>query len=484
MEKIRGYNKIAAFQEKIMLDSKEWTLISRLGNMILLEDGTDNVYWLDRATSNIPNVTLIKQMIKEKQEINFRIREDNEKCLIRLKTAVEELIYIFQKIPLSVWKAFQKESSLVQEKLDAVAFKEPHVGLITITTWKEYSLVDLVSKFDYSFLNLKETPVILLGSPDGTCFASAGDKTNSSCTVYMRLFGPPSESGVVLQYCIFPNEESKNVDPEVKQEPNVYDESLNSYIAVREANKNGRLLVVYEDRVIDAERFLEHHPGLVAPLKVLAGREMCRWFFGARSSEDKLHQHTDDADHLMFKYQVGKIRDVISQEMFHIGIETGKDIRDFVFVSLLEIMTDVHTLVKLSFKKICSAPLYNNVSSFGRYYSVYSPYLKMNRNYCCVLCAADKIYKEHLKLCEAIKKKVPYATIWEEMEDARPNYIPLIVKAIGKFSTWMIQEAPPKTKYIIRGPFVILYMNMHINRDVDLKFRQTKQEQSLVLLVE
>jgi len=332
----------------------------------------------------------------------------------------------------------------------------PILGEFTLTDWKELSLNEFVSKFDYSNLNFAVPPVIFLGSLDGSCYATVGEKTNASCAVYLRMLWPVPCNEIKLKYCIFSNDTKKlHVDPSHDYEIAIYDQGLDSYEAVREANSKGAFFVVYEDRVVDAGKFIAHHPGLIPPFSNLEGREISRWFFGSLHAADKKHQHGGDADQLMLKYQVGTIKDPTSLN-FHIGVDAGKTIKDYFFKLDKERITDIHDLIKLSSGNVACAPQFNNVSSFGRYYSVYSPYLNMTRNLCCITCAADRIAKEHCKLCVAVDNKASFIAPYHEMELVKVDYIPLIVKAIGKFSAWLGQEAPVGTKFQISGPFVFL----------------------------
>jgi hypothetical protein len=57
-----------------------------------------------------------------------------------------------------------------------------------------------------------------------------------------------------------------------------------------------------------------------------------------------------------------------------------------------------------------------------------------------------------------LEKNLPYPAPYNDMEYAKMDYIPLIVRSMGKFSAWVGQEAPPGCKYILRGPFVLYSM--------------------------
>lgn len=455
MDKIRGYSMLGHFKEDIVLDGKQWSISSEWGTMLLSQIDMEIAFCIDRQSSSVPNTTLILEAIKGKTgtTITFDMREDKEKCMIKIHAASEVLTYVFNKIPFSNWKMFMKEIEALDEKLTKLGNKAPVVGKATLTNWKEYGLVDLVADFDYSFIKLEQPPIIFFGAFDGTCFVTAGNKTKSECKVHLRTFVKADPSGIPIKYCIFPINEETKVTPMPEIPPIDEEKTLNSYESLREANKNGRQLVAYEERVVDAGRFLTHHPGESPPIEYPMGREVSRWFFGSIHSAGSKHQHGDDADQLMLKYKIGTIQDKISEE-FHVGIEPGRILKDYIFASTIERITDVHNLIKMSRPPIACAPNYDNVCSFGRYYSVYSPYLKMSRNMCCVICAGDRISKEHRVLANAIENKLPYKRVWEEKESAKPEYIPLICKAIGKFSTWLGQDAPPGTKFIMRGPFV------------------------------
>eukprot|EP00831_Metopus_contortus_P057313 TRINITY_DN49761_c0_g2_i1.p1 TRINITY_DN49761_c0_g2~~TRINITY_DN49761_c0_g2_i1.p1 ORF type:complete len:377 (-),score=64.35 TRINITY_DN49761_c0_g2_i1:47-1177(-) len=212
-------------------------------------------------------------------------------------------------------------------------------------------------------------------------------------------------------------------------------------------------LCVFENSVLDIERFATRHPGLAERIRGCVGREIGRWMYGSFESLEAKHTHSAHAIDLVNKYVVGKIEEDIWQKV-HSGMRKGEDLRDYVFsFGQLEGITDLQMLLKFSNEKIKLLPLQCDVKHFGKYYAITSLAKKVTRNYSCVHMGGEETMKEHLILVNAVQHKKEYKSPFSLTQEIEINYIPIIVSEMGSYSEWLASEAQENSEFLIGGPF-------------------------------
>ena len=186
------------------------------------------------------------------------------------------------------------------------------------------------------------------------------------------------------------------------------------------------------------------------------GREIGRWIYGGYEMRDKAHEHSGDAQKLLLKYKVGRLDSSFTRDLFE-GIEEGKTLRDYSF-SLKEQngVTDLHMHIKLHNPAIKFLPRINDIAQFGKYFAITSPDVHRTRNYACVFTTTETLLPEYVKLVNSVDNKADYVSPWKELSDLKSDFIPLIVKAKGKMSTYLADEAKEEAKLVVGGPYVYL----------------------------
>ena len=478
MDKIRMYSELETLVEKFMVDGAEWDLVIGWGDLFLEQVKDHLCFALDRDVSAVPNVSLLSMGIRKavsSVNFSFSIKQDQERCLLEIKTEQEHLRYLFRKLPFSSLAVYRKELETMRTMAEKCMGKMPYVGTGKVAVWTKDSPLDMSGDLDYSFLKLKQRPIVFLAPHNRLGYAVACDKTNTGCVARVHWHMPPKDEVWDVDYCIFPLEDEPQAPLEAARKP-APSEFYDSYEAVRKGVREGKLLVVYEDLVLDIAEFIEHHPGAAGSIRPYVGREIGRWIYGGLDHEGKVHKHTETALELMLKYQVGKINDPFIKK-FHAGVPPGTRLQDHEFVvEDIEGVTDIHVLLKLKNKDIRVTPLFNVVESFGRYYTLVKQGVNLARNYACAFTAEENINKEHQKLANAIASKGDYAVPYPEIARVELSYVPLVVKAKGELSKWVGSNAQPGTKMTLRGPFVSVPLTC---RAVDSEFPPTRPAPSL-----
>jgi hypothetical protein len=460
MDKIRMYSQLIQTVGDFEAEGAKWQLTSGWGDLLLEQPKDGLCYALDREVSAVPNISLLIMSIKKDMtragiSYTFSLKPDKESALLRIKTPVEELAYLFRRLPFSSLALYRRELEELKAKAEHCMGRRPIVGTCKLPKVVKDTPLDFTGEFDYSFLKLTKPPIVFLAPRNQLGYAAVRNKTPAACEALLHWHNPPKDEPWELDYCIFPLEgvEAPRLE-ELKKAPRV-DEHIDSYEAVWKAVKAGRLLVVYEDIVIDIADFIEHHPGLATSLRPYIGREIGRWVYGAVDHEGKVHPHSENALELMLKYRVGRIDDPYAKR-FHVGVPAGALLQNQEFALVEEVngVTDVHVLAKLKNNDIRVTPLLNKVESFGRYYTMENPITHTSRNYAAAFTAEESINNEHMRLANAIETKKDYDTPYPEIAKVELEYVPLVVKPKGALSRWLAYDAQPGWKVLLRGPFV------------------------------
>lgn len=458
MDKAKTYRSLAQLTQLFTSEGEEWELKTEPGVVDLFNKASKARYSIDRDESSLPNLPImIAAVTKERPVVEYKllVREDKGKCRMIIKTSIEVLEYFFRRVPPVDITEEKKELKEFNESLNEVPQKLPFYKVYRFTKWKEYGLYDMETILDYSELKFKYTPLIFASPLNMAGYVSIAEKTATSCKLLIKYEKEFIGQEHIVSVCIYPMDKPCEEPKPIIPPPDKKIQVFSSHEEVREEVKNGKKYVIYQEDVIDIEPFAAVHPGLAKVFEGLLGKEISRWFHGSEGVDGKSHAHSEEAIKILRYFKIGKIEDPIKEDFFR-GIEPGKSIVDYNFVSEeQEGVTDVHILVKLTHPTIMLAPMFSNVESFGRYFTIFAFAKKIWRNYCCVFCSSYEISKQHQLLWKAVENKTDYKRHFENIETANSRSVSFILRATGKFSTWFAQEAREKTEFILNGPFVM-----------------------------
>ena len=466
MDKIHALSGTQPHSEKFERAGVKWALETQWGEVMLRAVEKNEYYALDLEASSVFSLSLAVMAIKDAPDIKYTLSAMNagEKMVMQITSPLEVYTYIFRK--KAVDHVLLLSAELEKLKLMCTKAKEriPIVGLLKPKLWKEYSVHDIVSIFDYAFLKLTKPPIIFTNLEGRAGYCAVHDVTNTVCRLYIHwnllpTLPPVSDKGVHgaddswrLAYCIFPQE---NVAPREEQKARVVmmDESLSTYEGVDDAVSKGRQLVVYEDKVVDVIDFLERHPGTAAPLKAYIGREIGRWIYGSFKHTAPPHEHGPKAMELMKKYTVGILANPQTNQIFG-PFPEGKSLDNTVWKLVAqEGLTDVHVLLKFKGEQGVVGQ-YQNANAMSRYVALTSVLKKKTRNFGLVFCADETVSKAHLQLLKALEDKADYSPAFADIEKVKHEHLSLVVKQKHEFSTWLSNDEAEGTDFVIRGPFV------------------------------
>jgi cytochrome b involved in lipid metabolism len=443
-------------------EGHKWELVTGWGDVILRDTEGKVDFVMERGTGSVLNLSLIVFAVQNKTPGVKYIMIPNagkDAYLLQVKSPKETHTYTFKKRVSGALTVFTTGLKQLQDNCAHCHRLMPIVGLFRPVKWTEYSVRDLIAEFDYSFLKLRKTPIVLTSLQDNSGYTAIRDKTNAGCAVYIHrdLLPPPpmtKPEDIVLEYCIFPREDVEEgpVEPPYKVE--VPENRIFTYASVREENAKGRELVIFEDNVIDVKKFLERHPGHADPIKDTQNREIGRWIYGGYSWRNKEHQHSDDAHGLLMKYSVGKLDMNFTKQLYE-GVIEGKQLRDYPFtVSEQNGITDLHLHIKLKNPSIKYMPQLNDISLFGKYWAVTAPKLPRTRNFACAFSAAEALLTEYVRLVNSVDGKSDYTAPFPSLMDFKTEAIPLIVKATGNLSRYLADDENTTAQVCIGGPYV------------------------------
>lgn len=450
MEKLEPVKKQDSFSKVFKFDGFKWTLSTEWGDAVIYKAESPYFYLLDRATSSLFNLTLVSMALNEESpEIKYTFEYVKErKCILQVQTPSELFTYHFFVSPYEILKKMRKDMVTLNEYLDRIQL--PFSGSVIPKLLKEYGPRDVFVLFDFSFLNLKFPPLIFLFIIGREGYASLTERTPTDCKVYIHWnkVDPldPENNTWRLGYVIVPQEVDK---PPYPYEPFTFPK-------VRTGVQEGRGLIIYEDKVIDNKYLLERHIGGSATITMGQGREIGRYIYGSFQHAGATHTHTNKADTLIEKYQVGIMIDPLRHDMFE-GIPTEKTISDYVCVlKSMEGITDVLMSLRLKTPGVQVIPILGRSKDFGKYFAMTSLVKKVTRNFACCFVIDKKIAEAHIKLAKAIEQGAEVKPFFEDMSKVRCKAVTIVAKNMGPFSDWLTSSDAKGTNFNLRGPFVII----------------------------
>eukprot|EP01022_Parablepharisma_sp_SALTPOND_P020923 TRINITY_DN3934_c0_g1_i1.p1 TRINITY_DN3934_c0_g1~~TRINITY_DN3934_c0_g1_i1.p1 ORF type:complete len:445 (-),score=59.50 TRINITY_DN3934_c0_g1_i1:145-1479(-) len=236
---------------------------------------------------------------------------------------------------------------------------------------------------------------------------------------------------------------------------------VSSYKELREHLKKGEKLIVYEDVVLSLDSFFLHYPDSKSVIEKYLGMEVSRFIYGGFQmlnslAQDQLQSFIKNAENMT----VGRIKDPLPELVFRpinpsLGLIPKNETWKLVDK---EMITPVHGEFKLrseNFKVSGMLPYFDHC---GKYFTVYSKYLKMGRNLACVFTPSETILPHYLKLLEAFNKGEDFAPVYPDITNITKPYLELYIKKTGVFSSYVhglptIGQEGTKNEFQVLGPF-------------------------------
>lgn len=463
--------------EKFEDQGLNWALETQYGDALLHIIEKNEYYYMDVEASSVFSLSLVVMALKGKNdkssEITYKLTQvkEDKKVVLQIDTPLEKYSFFFHLRQVDNVEFLIEELEKLKKRCSDMKEKLPIVGTIKPKLWKEYSLNDIVSVFDYSFMNLKSMPLIFMTVEGRSGYVAIQEATNKSCKLFihwnqLKTLQPLCEKSIheadlswKIAFCVFQGEDPIQIQPVAAHASEIkIEEALCTMEGFEDAVKNKkRPLVMLEDKVLDLTEFFERHPGPAAGLKAHIGDEVGRYFYGAVEFNDKKHPHSQKAKELLPKYTVGIIPNKLTSRMF-VGLKKDRLIDSYEFkLEAVDGLTDIHMIIKLFNPELKFKPLLNDITTYSRYFAVTSLSQNITRNYGIFYCIDSEIVKSHIQFTKAVDEKAAYKSKYPDIGAITYDNLTFVVrKRPGGFSNWVTVESAIHTNMIIRGPFVFL----------------------------
>ena len=227
-----------------------------------------------------------------------------------------------------------------------------------------------------------------------------------------------------------------------EEEPKQY-----TYEEIKVEAINGRELFLYDNNVCDLTSYMDWHPGKNL-LKEHVGMEIGRYIYGGFSGSDsRVQYHSGRAKDIIDKTVCGTVKPI-----FELVLSQNPEEGKWKIVGK-EQFTKIHQVIRFSLPGTKITAMAPGVNHCGTYVKVYSKSNQMTRNYSWSFLSNTTIYRQHVKLPEALKDRSVFSPISPTISDFTKNYVEICVKKQNGFSKWLHEVASDVDEFDIRGPF-------------------------------
>lgn len=455
-------------KEEFELGGVKWLLETKTGDVLLWNIKKKISYALDRPASSVFNISFVLLALGDLKtnpsnpNFIFAAIPHERKYVMQIITPHGPYTYLFKE-------RFDTSSLIKKVELEELMkiheenqLKIPITGIFVPTTWKEYGPQDYLVNFDYSFLNLKKVPCICTMVDGRTGYCTVKSPTLTSCILNVHFEKPlaadinfwMADKNWKILYTIFQDVTEEKVEPTVEKAP-LPKEDFTSYDDILKAVDQGRKLVIFEDKVIDLQSFLEKHPGGGEFFQDSMGKEIGRWIYGTGLSNKFKHMHNSTAIDLIEKYKIGTIHNKLTPNCFE-GLSGLENLPDYTWkLAKKERLNYDYTIVRLTNPDLKFVTGVQEESWFTRYFAITSLEKKITRNYAVVQSGDAEVIKNHFALLTAMEEKADFSV--EPPNPEKLNTLPIIVKKELDFSEWLSHHSSEGTEFKIKGVFVISF---------------------------
>ena len=237
-----------------------------------------------------------------------------------------------------------------------------------------------------------------------------------------------------------------------------------AYNYIKEELRKGRRILIFEDSVIDYNRFIKAHPGDF--MEELMGKEIARYIYGGLPYKGyRHHRHTNIVYDLLSSIEIGRIYNHTRRLLF---VPNGENVRLNTTVwQLVErnMISQVHARFRFVSPFINTRGFIPGLSHIGKYFTLFSFHHGLSRHYTSALAMNPTLYLAHTNLINAYDRgDTTFIALASDPNQYFKNGIEIYVKKMFLLSKWL-HEVPIAKNIIldansnllnfkIFGPFV------------------------------
>ena len=235
-----------------------------------------------------------------------------------------------------------------------------------------------------------------------------------------------------------------------------------TFTQLKDMIAKGRNVLVYENMVIDVEKWINQHPGVPLVIKPLLGLEISRYFYGGfiAPGQSKPRVHSENACKVIQQYQIGIIDSGVNIFMMPPNTELQQLTWQLVRKAPI---TNVHNRFFFQCPNVKTKNILPGIGYAGKYFTLCHVKSNQKRNFGLFFTATEKLLPEYLKLIKAVTNGDDWVPPFENINEVFRDGMEFFMKKKEGFSKLVSEISLPgepsfdvlNCQFKIKGPFGI-----------------------------